>query len=108
MSGEFAGTLNERILIERPSAQRTPEGRQAPGWEPIAACRAAIVSGGFGAGVEAMALSAMPRFRVTIRRRGGLAVGQRIRWRERVMLVTGMVEEPRFPDRILLHCEEVR
>jgi SPP1 family predicted phage head-tail adaptor len=108
MSTEFAGTLRERILIERPTAQRTAEGRQAPGWEPVATCRAAIVVEGLGPEVDAMALSAMPRFRVTVRRRDGLAVGQRIRWRGREMLVRQKIEDPRRPDRIELHCEEVR
>jgi head-tail adaptor len=105
---EFAGTLKERIIIERPTDLRTASGLQAAGWEPVARCLAAIVAEGAGAEAEAMALSAMPRFRVTIRRRDGIAVGQRITWGGRAMLIKQRVDDPKLPDRILLRCEEMR
>lgn len=105
---EFAGTLKERISIERPADLRTASGLQSAGWEPVAQCLAAIVAEGAGAEAEAMALSAMPRFRVTIRKRDGIAVGQRISWGERAMLVKQRIDDPKLPDRILLRCEEMR
>jgi len=105
---EFAGTLKERIIIERPVALRTEGGLQQPGWEPVARCLAAIVAEGTGAEVEGMTLSAMPRFRVTIRRRDGIAVGHRIVWGERAMLAKQRIDDPKQPDRILLRCEEMR
>lgn len=105
---EFAGTLKERIAIERPADLRTASGLQSAGWEPVARCLAAIVAEGAGAEAEAMALSAMPRFRVTIRKRDGIAVGQRISWGERAMLVKQRIDDPKLPDRILLRCEEMR
>ena len=37
MSGEFAGTLRERVIIERPIALRNAMGLQEPGWEQVAA-----------------------------------------------------------------------
>ena len=105
---EFAGSLRERIAIERPVALRTESGLQQPGWEPVATCLAAIVAEGAGPEAEAMALSAMPRFRVTIRWRDGVAVGQRISWGARRMLVRQRIDDPKQPDRVLLRCEEVR
>ena len=105
---EFAGTLKVRIIIERPTDLRTESGLQAAGWEPVARCLAAIVAEGAGAEAEAMALSAMPRFRVTIRRRDGIAVGQRVTWGRRAMLIKQRVDDPKLPDRILLRCEEMR
>ena len=108
MSGEFAGTLKERVRIERPVATRTESGLQQAGWEPVATCRAAIVAEGAGPEAEGQALSAMPRFRVTIRRRDGISVGQRVVWGGRTMLVKQRIDNPRLPDRVLLHCEEVR
>ena len=105
---EFAGTLNERILIERPTDLRTDSGLQQAGWEPVATCLAAIVAEGAGTEAEAMALSAMPRFRVTIRLRDGIGVGQRVTWRDRSMLVKQRIDDPRRPDRIELRCEELR
>lgn len=105
---EFAGTLKERIRIERPVELRTASGLQTAGWEPVARCLAAIVAEGAGAEAEAQALSAMPRYRVTIRWREGIAVGQRIVWGERAMLVKQRIDDPRLRDRILLKCEEMR
>ena len=105
---EFAGTLKERVRIERPVDLRTESGLQQAGWEPVVNCLAAIVAEGAGPEAEAMALSAMPRFRVTIRWRQGIAVGQRLIWGKRVMLVKQRIDDPTLPDRILLRCEEVR
>ena len=105
---EFAGTLKERVTIERPAGLRTAAGLQGAGWEPVARCLAAIVAEGAGAEAEAMALSAMPRFRVTLRKRDGIAVGQRVIWGERAMLVKQRIDDPSLTDRILLRCEEMR
>jgi SPP1 family predicted phage head-tail adaptor len=105
---EFAGTLKERILIERPTDLRTASGLQSAGWERVASCLAAIVAEGAASEAEAMALSAMPRFRVTIRRRDGIAIGQRVTWRNRTMLVKQRIDDPNARDRIELRCEEMR
>jgi head-tail adaptor len=105
---EFAGTLKERIAIERPVDVRTEGGLQQAGWEQVFECMAAIVAEGAGPEAEAMTLSAMPRFRVAIRRRDGVGVGQRIVWRNRKMLVRQRIDDPTRLDRILLRCEEVR
>ena len=105
---EFAGTLRERITIERPTTSRTPEGLQQPGWEPVASCLAAIAVEGVGPESEGQALSAMPRLRVTIRRRSGVTIDQRIRWKSRTLMVRSVVDDPRLPDRLVLRCDEVR
>ena len=108
MSAEFAGSLRERIVIERPATVRTAGGLQMAGWEQVAECLAAIAPEGAGAEAEGMSLSAMPRFKVTIRVRTGVAVGQRVRWRERLLAVRQMIDDPRLADRLVLRCEEVR
>ena len=105
---EFAGSLKERVWIERPVALRTAGGLQQAGWEEVARCLAEIVPEGAGAEAEAMSLSAMPRYRVTIRTRDGISVGQRVSWKGRAMLVRQRIDDPRTPDRIMLRCEEVR
>jgi hypothetical protein len=48
MSGEFAGTLKQRIRIERPVDWRTDSGLQQAGWEQVCDCLAAIVAEGAG------------------------------------------------------------
>ncbi len=108
MTREFAGTLKERILIERPSSERTAMGLQIPGWEPVARCLAAIEPEGAGPEAEAQALSAMPRFRVAIRWREGVAIDQRVTWGRRVLMVRQLIDDPRARDRIVMRCEEVR
>ena len=105
---EFAGTLKERIVIERPGPSRTASGLPQPGWEPVARCLAAIVAEGAGSEAEAQALSAMPRYQVTIRQREGIAVGQRVSWGRRALFVRQRIDDPKLPDRILLRCEEMR
>jgi head-tail adaptor len=105
---EFAGALSERITIERPVTSRTPAGLQEAGWETLLSCFAAISAEGAGPEAEAMALSAMPRFRVVIRQREGIAVDQRVRWGARVMMIRQYLYDPRARDRLTLRCEEVR
>lgn len=108
MKSEFAGTLRERITIERPSTERTEMGLRAGGWEIVAWCLAAIEPEGVGAEREAMALSAMPRFRVAIRPRDGIAIDQRILWGARILMIRQLLDDPRQRDRIVMRCEEGR
>lgn len=105
---EFAGTLRERIRIERPITTRTPTGVQESGWEPVASCLAAVELEGVGPQSEAMALSAMPKLRVTIRRREGVAIDQRIRWGARTLMIRQLLDDPRYPSRLVFRCEETR
>jgi head-tail adaptor len=55
-----------------------------------------------------MALSAMPKHRVTIRRRQGVVIDQRIRWGQRTLMIRQLLDDPRYPDRLVLRCEETR
>jgi len=108
MSGEFAGTLRERITIERPVSLRNAMGLQEPGWEEVSRCLAAVVLETVGAESEGQALSSMPRYRVTVRRRDGIALDQRVRWNGRSLMVRQLLDDPRARDRIVMRCEEVR
>ena len=108
MSGEFAGTLRERITIERSVSLRNAMGLQEPGWEEVCRCLAAVVLETVGAESEGQALSSMPRYRVTVRRRDGIALDQRVRWNSRTLMVRQLLDDPRAKDRIVMRCEEVR
>lgn len=105
---EFAGTLRERIAIERPTSVRNAMGLQEPGWEQVCRCLASVTLDSVGAESEAQALSAMPRFKVTIRWREGIALDQRVRWSGRTLMVRQLLDDPRSRDRIVMRCEEVR
>jgi head-tail adaptor len=105
---EFAGTLRERIVIESKVASRTPSGLQQDGWEAVASCFAAVALEGVGAESQGMALSAMSRVRVTIRKREGIAIDQRIRWGGRVLMIRQLLDDPQAKDRLTMLCDEVR
>jgi SPP1 family predicted phage head-tail adaptor len=105
---EFAGTLRERILIEQPVSVRNAMGLQEPGWEEICRCLASIALESVGQQSEGQALSAMPKYRVTIRWREGIAIDQRISWNGRKLMVRQLLDDPRTKDRITMRCEEVR
>jgi head-tail adaptor len=105
---EFAGTLRERIVIEQPTSVRNDMGLREPGWEEVCRCLANVAPANIGPQAEGQALSAMPRFRVTIRRRDGIALDQRISWSGRMMMVRQLLDDPRAKDRISMLCEEVR
>ena len=105
---EFTGTLRERIVIERPISVRNAMGLQEPGWEEVYRCLASVALESVGAESEGQALSAMPRFRVTVRWREGVAIAQRISWNGRKLMVRQLLDDPRERDRIAMRCEEVR
>lgn len=105
---EFAGTLRERVTIERPISERNEMGLQQPGWEEVCRCLASVALESMGAESEGQALSAMPRYRVTIRKRDGIALGQRVTWNGRTMAIRQILDDPRQKDRISIRCEEVR
>jgi SPP1 family predicted phage head-tail adaptor len=108
MSAEFAGSLNERVLIERPVSSRNEMGLQEYGWEPVFSCRAQVKLEGVGAESEAMSLSSMPRLRVTIRRRAGVTLDQRVNWKGRLLMIRQLLDDPENKDRLTLRCEELR
>lgn len=107
MSDEFAGTLSEHIVIERRSALRDGLGLRQQIWELVCRCRASVRPDGFGAASQGEAASALPKYRITIRPRDGIAIDQRISWGQRKMLVRQLVDDPAAKDRIEMRCEEM-
>jgi head-tail adaptor len=105
---EFAGTLRERIVIEQPISVRNEMGLQEPGWQEVCRCLASVTLDSVGQESEGQALSAMPRFRVAIRWREGIALDQRVSWNGRKLMVRQLLDDPRAKDRISMRCEEVR
>lgn len=108
MTSEFSGLLRERIAIERPVSLRNEMGLQQPGWEKVCRCLASVTLDSLGAESEGQSLAALPRYKVLIRWREGVALDQRVLWRDRVLIVRQLRDDPRRRDRILMRCEEVR
>jgi head-tail adaptor len=108
MIGEFAGSLRERVMIEQRQGNRDmlagATGKYAYAGEVWAALMP-LMSGDL---TEAQALSAMPRWQVTMRKREGIGPGTRLTWRRKYLAVRGVICDPREPAQIVLTCEEVR
>jgi len=108
MSGEFAGALRERVTIEHPNPARDALGGQTGGYLYDGAAWAAIAPLMPADLAAAAALSALPRWSVTLRKREGIMPGTRLVWRGRYLRVRGVVSDPQDPARMVLSCEEVR
>jgi head-tail adaptor len=107
MTEEWAGTLVERVAIERFVDDRDDAGASVGQWQGAGAAWAAIVPDGRG-GAEGEARRTRPRWRVTMRAPvGGSAVGltSRLVWRGQWLAVLAVETDPRRPDRVTLRCE---
>jgi head-tail adaptor len=105
---EFAGALCERISFERRSDARDLLAGVRGKWRYDGAAWAAVAPLGAGDAVEGDALSALPRWRVTIRSREGLEPGSRIIWRGRFLRVRSVESDPREPAQLILTTQEQR
>lgn len=108
MSAEFAGALRERVTIEQPNPARDPLGGRTGGYLYDGAAWAAVSPVIPADLSSADALSALPRWLVTLRKREGVAPGTRLVWRGRYLRVRVVVSDPRDPARMVLTCEEAR
>ena len=105
---EFAGALRERIAFERRSEERDLLAGARGKWRYDGAAWAAVAPLGFGDAVEADALSALPRWRVTVRKREGVDPSSRIVWRWRYLNVRSVESDPREPAQMILTTQEQR
>lgn len=108
MSGEFSGALRDRVTIEQPNAARDPLGGRTGGYHYDGAAWAAVaplLPTGLAVG---HALSALPRWTVTLRKREGILPGTRIVWRGRFLHVRSVISDPARPAQMVLTCEEAR
>jgi head-tail adaptor len=107
MSGELAGTLRERVEVQRRDGARDAIGGAVGDWVSLGTAWAAIEFDRAGAGVAADAADASPWWRVTMRARD-ISVGDRMLWGGRVLAVRSVERDPRFPDRLRARAEEAR
>ena len=108
MSGEFAGTLRERVVIETrihgcDNYAGAIGGYAYDGqvWAAVSPLMPADLT-------RADALSALPRWRVTMRKREGLGLDTRLTWRGKYLAVRAALSDPQTPAQMQLTCEEVR
>ncbi len=108
MSGEFAGTLRERIIVENRIGNRDGYAGAVGTYRNDGQAWAAVSPLGPSDLTRADALSARPRWQVTMRKREGLGMGTRLTWRGKYLAVRSLASDPSFPARMQLVCEEVR
>lgn len=108
MSGEFAGALRERVTIEQPNPARDALGGRQSGYLYDGAAWAAVAPLVPADLSSADALSALPRWSVTLRKREGIMPGTRLVWRGRFLRVRAVMSDPALPAQMVLICEEVR
>lgn len=106
-AGEFAGTLKERVTIQRMDDARDAAGEAGGAWLTLGTAPASVEPAGTGPIEIGEALAAEPLWRVRMRPRD-VAVGDRLAWRGRLLGVRAVTADPVTPDRIELGCEEER
>ena len=105
---EFAGHLRERIAFERRSDERDILAGARGKWRYDGAAWAAVTPLGEGELIEADSVSALPRWRVTLRKRDGIDPASRIVWRGRYLRVRSVESDPREPAQMILTTQEQR
>ena len=105
---EFAGSLRERVVLETRLESRDSRAGATGNYSYDGVAWAALMPLMPADLTRADALSAMPRWQVTIRKREGVGVRTRLTWRGKYLAVRGVVSDPREPAQMLLTCEEVR
>jgi head-tail adaptor len=108
MNGEWAGALNERVVIEARAGNRNAYAGASGAYAYIGEAWAAITPLVPADLTLADALSAMPRWQVRMRKREGIDPRVRFTWRGRYLAVRTVVSDPREPAQMTITCEEVR
>ncbi len=108
MTGELAGALRERVIIETRLDNRDSlagaRGKYAYSGEAWVSMMP-LVPGNL---TLADAQSAMPRWQVTMRKREGIDPRVRLTWRGRYLAVRSVISDPREPAYLIATCEEIR
>jgi head-tail adaptor len=105
---EFAGSLRERVVLETRLESRDSRAGATGSYSYDGVAWAALMPLMPADLTRADALSAMPRWQVTIRKREGVGMRTRLTWRGKYLAVRGVVSDPREPAQMLLTCEELR
>ncbi len=108
MSGEFAGALRERLVIEQRLGSRDLIGGATGRYMYEGAVWAAVSPLMPAELAAADSLSALPRWQVTMRKRERISLRTRFVWRGKFLCVRAVLSDPREPSRMILTCDEVR
>jgi head-tail adaptor len=98
--GEFAGTMRERVVLQRRSAGQDALGAAEDDWTIIDVVWASVRVAGHGASDVGDAASALPLWRVTLRP-CDVRVGDRIERITNVIEVREVIDDPALADRVV-------
>jgi head-tail adaptor len=105
---EFAGSLRERVTIERRHDARDALARGRAQWRYDGAGWVSVTPLIPADLTSADALSALPRWQVIMRKREDIGLWTRLVWRGRFLAVRNVISDPRDPSRMVMQCEEAR
>lgn len=108
MNAELAGILKERVLIETRVGNRDTLAGAVGKYVYAGEAWAALTPIAPGALESGDALSALPRWRVTLRKREGIDLQTRFIWRNKFLAVRTVQADPRDASQMTLICEEAR
>jgi head-tail adaptor len=108
MSGELAGALRERIIIETRAGNRDSIAGATGKYIYAGEAWASLMPLVPASLTQADVLSAMPRWQVTMRKREGIDPRVRLTWRGKYLAVRQVISDPREPAYLIATCEEVR
>lgn len=109
MGKEFAGTLSERVVIERRAGGSDGTGGLRDQWEPVARRWARVAPAGRA---ETSRLTADTRltarnWEILLRPVADVTLDMRVRWRSLTLRLVGVITDPAAPDRMTLLAEEL-
>ena len=104
MVDELSGALSERVAVEAWTEGRDDAGAAVGSWAAQGFAWAAVVPEG-GGGVEGGARRSRRRWRVTLRAPLAVQLTSRLIWRNSILAVLAVENDPRLPDRVVLRCE---
>lgn len=108
MVDELSGALSERVAVEVWTEGRDDAGAAVGHWAAQGFAWAAVVpegGGGLEGGVEGAARRSRRRWRVTLRAPLAVQLTSRLIWRNSILVVLAVENDPRLPDRVVLRCE---
>jgi len=108
VSGELAGILKERVAIETRLGTRDSIAGATGKYAYCGEAWASLMPAAPGAQERGDALSAMPRWKVTMRKREGIGLNTRLIWRRKYLGIRAVKSDPREPAFMVLTCEELR
>ncbi len=106
MTGEWAGSLRERVILEKRLGGRDTLGGSSGPYAYIGEAWAAISPIAPGDLTAGESIRALPRWRVILRKRDFIDPSVRLVWRGKFLAVRAVVSDPREPAQMMLTCEE--